>query len=307
MPYTIAPFFQVAKMTSKPTSNVAKSEEISFKVDGLNISAKRWNKGAPYKAIALHGWLDNCASFDLIGPDLKEIELVALDSAGHGKSDFRSADGDYLIWAEVGEVFNVADQLGWDTFNLIGHSRGAGIAGISAGTFPERIERLILLEGGIPLPMKADDVPKNLAAHITNNRTLSGSRGTVFKTREEAISARADGFTKVSYAAAEILASRSLNETAEGVRWHADARLKAPSSLKLTHAQIDAFLSRISAPALLVLGQDGILAEMLFAERHLKSIGSLERVTLPGSHHLHMEESAPDCSRLIEEFIAIKN
>lgn len=297
-------------MTSSPhlssTTSSIEPEEISFVVDGLRLAAKHWNKGARFKAIAMHGWLDSCASFDLLGPALKDIELVALDSAGHGKSDFRSADGDYLVWAEVGELFAIADQLGWETFNLIGHSRGAGISGIAAGTFPERIERLVLIEGAAPFPMKASDVPENLAAHILDNRKLSGTKGTLFKTREDAIAARADGFTKVSYEAAEILASRALQVTNEGARWHADARLKATSSLKLSGAQIHAFLSRITAPTLLIEGDKGILRDMRGVEDYLKSIGNLQKAELAGGHHLHMEAAATDCNQLIEQFITAR-
>lgn len=282
------------------------AEELVFNINGLNISAKRWNKGAKYKVIALHGWLDNCASFDLFASELDNIDLIALDSPGHGKSDFRSPDGEYLIWAEVGEVFNIADQLGWKTFNLLGHSRGAGIAAICAGTFPERIEHLVLVEGGVAFPMEESDVPENLASHILNNNKLSGAEGTLFKTREAALTARADGFTKVSLEAAEILASRSLIDTGKGFRWHADARLKAPSSLKLTHGQIDAFLGRITAPSMLIEGQNGILKKMSAVAKHFKSIESLANVELPGGHHLHMEESASECSRHTEEFIAQK-
>lgn len=288
---------------SSSTPDSTAPEEISFVVDGLRFAAKRWNTGAKFKALAMHGWLDNCASFDLLGPALRDIELVALDSAGHGKSDFRSADGDYLVWAEVGELFGIADQLGWERFNLIGHSRGAGISGISAGTFPERIERLVLIEGAAPLPMKASDVPENLATHILNNRKLSGNKGSLFKTREEAIAARADGFTKVSYQAAEILASRALDTSGEGARWHVDARLKATSSLKLSGAQIHAFLARISAPTLLIEGTEGILKGMPGVEDYLKSIHHLERAEFSGGHHLHMEEAASDCNQRIEQFI----
>jgi len=293
-------------MTSETVSNQKKAEEISFEVDGLQFAARRWNKDGAYKAIAIHGWLDNCASFDLLGPALKNIEIIALDSAGHGKSGFRSADADYLIWAETRQVFGIADQLGWDTFNLIGHSRGAGICGISAGTFPERIERLVLIEGIAPFPMNEKDVPENLATHILDNRRLSGQKGTLFKTRQDAIAARADGFTKVSYEAAEILASRSLKECSGGFRWHADARLKASSSLKLTEGQIHAFLGRISAPTLLIEAQDGIIKTMPNAKEYMNSVRNLKRVELPGGHHLHMEEAAPDCNQLIEEFITDK-
>ena len=291
-------------MSSDTSPSANNPEEISFNVKGRKIAGQRWNKGGRFKAIALHGWLDNCSSFELIGPEINDIELVALDAAGHGRSDFRSEDSDYLIWAEVSELFEVADILGWQTFNLIGHSRGACISTISSGTFPERIERLVLIEGGVPLPMEPKDVPENLAAHIKSNKKLSGAQGTLFKTREEAISARADGFTKISHAAAELLASRSLGQDSDGFfMWRADARLKAPSSLKLTHAQIDAFLGSISAPTLLIEGDQGILKKMPFMDGHLESIDNLKRVLLKGGHHLHMEEAAPECSLLIREFI----
>lgn len=290
-------------MTSVQASNSPQAEERSFEVDGLLIAAKCWNSGATHKAIAMHGWLDNCTSFDLIALALKDIELVAIDSLGHGKSDFRSADSEYLIWAEVSELFSVADQLGWETFNLIGHSRGAGISSLCAGTFPNRIERLVLIEGGIPLPMEAAEAPENLAAHITVTQKLAGTKGTQFNTWDEAIAARADGFTKVSTSAAEILATRSLLPDGQSFRWHADARLKAPSSMKLTHDEVDAFLNRITAPTLLIEATEGIIRKMPFAERHIAHIAPLTRAVLPGGHHLHMEEAAAECGALIEDFL----
>lgn len=285
-----------------PANNLP-AEETEFEVQGLTIAAKRWNKGAIHRVIALHGWLDNCGSFDLLAEHLQDIDLVALDSAGHGKSDFRSEDGQYLIWSEVSELFSVADQLGWECFNLLGHSRGAGIAAICSGTFPERIEKLILIEGGIPLPMEPEDVPENLASHILDSQRLSGTKGSLFKTRDQAISARANGFTKIYKETAEILARRSLIEEDEGFRWHADARLKAPSSLKLTHAQINAFLRRISAPTLFIEGTEGIIRNMPFADSHLKKISNLKRVELEGGHHLHMEESAEKSAACLTGFI----
>jgi pimeloyl-ACP methyl ester carboxylesterase len=279
-------------------------EETEFQVHSLTLKAKRWNKGARIKAIALHGWLDNCGSFDPMAEIFSDIDLVALDSAGHGHSDFRSPDGQYLIWGEVSETFAVADHLGWETFTLIGHSRGAGIAAISAGTFPERIEKLVLIEGGVPLPMEAKDVPENLAKHILDNQRLSGTRGSVFGSRQKAIEARADGFTKIRLATAGILAKRSLVKDGEGYRWHADPRLKAPSSLKLTHDQIDAFLGRISAPTLLIEGKQGLWQNMPFRPHHIARIKQLEEIVLEGGHHLHMEDSVSECADAITHFLA---
>src|SRR5690606_41685879 len=62
------------------------------------------------------------ASFDVLAPQLENVHLIALDCAGHGFSGHRSS---YNIWEDVGELFAVADLLGWNEFALLGHSRGA--------------------------------------------------------------------------------------------------------------------------------------------------------------------------------------
>jgi len=279
-------------------------EEQVFHTHGLAIHSKRWNKGAKHQVLAIHGWLDNANSFDLLAPYLPDCDIVALDSAGHGKSDFRSADSSYLIWSEVGEIFDIADQLGWQQFHLIGHSRGAGITSMCAGTFPERIRKLVIIEGGIPTPSKPQDVAINLAKHILDDKKRSGTKGTLFPDRETALNARANGFTKVSLDTAKILAERSLRKDTDGFRWHADARLKVISSLKLTHQQIDAFFKEIRCPCLSIEGKQGILNEMPFTNAHLSHIRHLKRVEFDGGHHLHMEDATRSCSKLIQKFFA---
>lgn len=282
-------------------------EERIFSVNGLNVAAKVWASLAQDTAqktniIALHGWLDNANSFDCLAPLLPNCHIVAIDSIGHGNSDFRSRDAQYVIWAEVDEVMQVAEQLGWDNFVLMGHSRGAGIASIVAGTFPEQIRKLVLLEGGVPMPMSPEGSPENLAKSIQAGQKLAGTVGTLFTTREAAISARADGFMKVDIQTAEILANRSLKNESGGYRWHADARLKGPS-FKLIDSQIKAFLSNISAPTLLCLADNGILLDIRFAQPHIDEIPKLEKLNLQGGHHFHLEGAEADIADRINEFL----
>ena len=99
-----------------------------FNVRGLILAAKEWGALGSKPVIALHGWLDNAASFDLLLPSLKDTHVLAIDSAGHGQSAFRSSDAGYELWQEIPEVIEIADQMGWADFALIGHSRGAVIA-----------------------------------------------------------------------------------------------------------------------------------------------------------------------------------
>src|SRR5690606_39616279 len=102
--------------------------ELSFHVDGLQIAAVEWGEPSGLPVLALHGWLDNCASFDALAPLLQGAHVIALDMAGHGQSAHRPGTSPYNIWDDVAEIFAIADQLGWSRFGLLGHSRGAIIA-----------------------------------------------------------------------------------------------------------------------------------------------------------------------------------
>ena len=75
--------------------------ELTFQVGGLSISAKRWGNGAGRRVLALHGWLDNCASFDFLAQELDEVDLVCIDCIGHGRSDFRPHLGAYNVWQDT--------------------------------------------------------------------------------------------------------------------------------------------------------------------------------------------------------------
>jgi pimeloyl-ACP methyl ester carboxylesterase len=255
----------------------------------LNLAAREWGEPAGLPVLALHGWLDNAGSFDKLAPLLTGCHVVALDSAGHGFSDSRSADASYNIWQDVGDVTDVADALGWAQFNLLGHSRGGAIAALVAGTFPDRARRLVLIEGGIPLLGQPENAAEDLARALTESRQLRAKTGRVFADRSVAIAERAEGFSKVSLEAAEILAHRSLRAVPGGYQWHADQRLKATSEMRLTAEHVRSFLRRIEAPALMFLAAESPIAHRSPFVDLLPAFPKLEIEHLPGGHHLHLE------------------
>jgi pimeloyl-ACP methyl ester carboxylesterase len=255
--------------------------------------------------VALHGWLDNAGSFELLAPALAGCHIVALDAAGHGKSDHRSADASYNIWQDLGDILDVADALGWRRFSLLGHSRGAAVATLFAGTFPERVDRLMLIEGGLPIIGAAADAPENLAHVLERTRVLRDRRGRIFATRDEAIAERVDGFSPVSAEAAELLARRSLRAVPGGWQWQSDQRLKAGSEFRLTREELVAFLERITAPAISVLAEQSPFAELeLYAEMP-QHFADIEVHRIPGRHHLHLEGASDAIAALLLRFLGL--
>jgi pimeloyl-ACP methyl ester carboxylesterase len=169
--------------------------ELELELPGLKLAAREWGESSGLPVLALHGWLDNAGSFDKLAPLLTGCHVVALDSAGHGLSANRSIDSSYNIWQDVGDVADVADALGWTELNLLGHSRGAAIAALFAGTFPARARRLVLIEGGVPLLGHAENAAEDLARALIESRQLRAKAGRVFADRDVAIAERAEGFS----------------------------------------------------------------------------------------------------------------
>jgi pimeloyl-ACP methyl ester carboxylesterase len=274
-----------------------------FVLPGLTLAAQVWGRSGGVPVLALHGWLDNASTFDLLAPLLPECEIVALDLAGHGRSGFRSPDAAYNIWEDVGDLLEVAEQLGWPRFNLLGHSRGAAIGMLFAAAYPELTDRLVLLEGGVPVVGTAADAPETLARSFRERRDLRAKSGRVFVDRATAIAERARGFTKLSTAAAEILARRALREVEGGFQWHADQRLKGVPEVRLTREQVRAFVERVEAPALMVLAEESPFGGTDLYQEMIAAFEKIETVVLPGAHHLHLEGAQGEIAARVRRFL----
>lgn len=282
------------------------AKEAEFELPAYRLAAREWGVPGGLPVLALHGWLDNAGSFDLLAPRLTGTHLVALDAAGHGYSGSRSPDAGYELWSDVADVLAVADRLGWPRFTLLGHSRGAAVAALVAGSFPERVAKLVLLEGGVPFFSTPDQAPQTLAQSIRDTERYRGSDGgRVFDTRERAIEERAQGFTAVTTAAAEILAERSLRRVEGGYQWRVDQRLKAASALRYTREQAAAFVAATTAPVLVVLAEVSPFARRPEYRALLGSFSDVRILEIAGGHHCHLEGAEREIAAEVSRFLGL--
>jgi len=276
-----------------------------FELTSVTLAAQEWGEVGQTPVLALHGWLDNSASFSELAPKLKNVHLVALDLAGHGQSGHRPPGVAYNIWDDVAEVFAVADQLGWEKFTLLGHSRGAIISTVAAGTFPERIVSLNLVDGLLPMLVKESDAPAQLAQSIMEVKDKSAKQLRVFSDIDTAVKARLGGHFKLSLKAATALSERGIKAVPEGFSWSSDSRLMAASAFKLTAGHAKAFVSKITAPALLVLAMDSDSKIHPYMGEVLKIYPDVVVEEMPGTHHLHLEVEAKQVAEVLNRHIAL--
>lgn len=281
-----------------------KIQQGETQVHGLRIAYQLVGEPKGKRVLALHGWLDNSASFSRLFELLPDLHICAMDFAGHGLSDHRPPGARYHQIDHAYEIEGLLDALGWDSCILMGHSMGAGLAAYYSAAFPERVEKLILLEGLAPPSFAAADAPQTIRTAISEYKNLHKKRKTIYGQYDDAVSTRMQGAMKVSREAAEALCSRGLKQEQGGWTWRTDPRLMTTSSLRFTEELIRGFLSQIKSPVLVLVAKDGLLKRFPALRERIECLADCRMLELPGGHHFHLEAEAALVAAQIERFLA---
>lgn len=251
--------------------------------------------------LALHGWLDNANSFDLIAPELSGFDVFALDFAGHGRSEHRAADTPYLATLDVQDVIAVANQLQWDRFSLLAHSMGAEVSTHVVGLFPDRVQRLFAIEGFAEtvsnekwLKLHRDSIDVNLTREARPLR--------VFANRED----MAQGVVKATaqtLTSARILVERGSKEVDGGFSWASDPRVRWSDALGITREQMDHNLGAFNGAIRVVGANGGLKWYRGDLDRLAARFDNFEFVTMDGSHHMHMDADTRALVAAIQQFM----
>jgi pimeloyl-ACP methyl ester carboxylesterase len=134
----------------------------------------QWGKeGTP--VICIHGLTANAFSFQAFADALAPTHCVfAYDLRGHGDSD--KPEEDYNIPAHAQDLAEMIDELGVERPIILGHSFGAMIAVYFAAHYPDKLSKLVLLDGGAPIPGQTlEELPEWLLASINRVGTATPS------------------------------------------------------------------------------------------------------------------------------------
>lgn len=277
--------------------------EIVIELAHQRLSALEWGPPDGTPALAAHGWLDNAASFGGLAPLLPTMRIIALDLSGHGRSDHTPPGCSHYFVDWVAEILGAADALGLDRCALIGHSMGAGIASLIPAAAPSRITRMVLLEGAGPLTTPPEDAPVLLKRALEDESRVAASRVKIHPDLASAVAARRHG-TDLDPQSARVLVERSVVETADGVRFTFDPRLRTRSKWRFTEEQVLAFLAAIDCPVLAMRATSGWPVPEDQMERRFAAIPDLSRIEVEGGHHVHLthpERVAPAIEAFLSE------
>ena len=144
-------------------------------VRGVRLHVRRWGRPGAPALFMLHGWMDVGASFQFVVDALSgDWEIFAPDARGFGLSDWpvrAQCGGNYWFPEYVADLDALIEHYFPATaVNLIGHSMGANVVCLYAGIRPERVRRVVDLEGFGLAPPPATAAPGRFRAWLDELR-----------------------------------------------------------------------------------------------------------------------------------------
>jgi len=298
-----------------PIQRISHSEFVPIR--GLDYHVRRWGDPAPDKTplVLLHGWMDVAASFQFVVDALAHGHfIIAPDWRGFGLTRSGGTDAfwfpDYL--ADLDALLD--HYAPGQRVNLVGHSMGGNVAMIYAGVRPERVRRLVNLEGfGMPAT-RPEHAPGRYAQWLDELKRLR-SGDLHLKTYDSLDSvARRLMKTNARLGAdkARWLASHWSAECAPG-QWSilGEAAHKVTSAQLYRVDEVLAIFRNIKAPTLMVEAEDDSMAlwwkgKFTHAEHRerMNAVVNLEIVQVPDCGHMLHHDQPLSVAALIEGFLS---
>ncbi|MFK7827648.1 MAG: alpha/beta fold hydrolase [Oligoflexales bacterium] len=265
-------------------------EEFQLHLPNMNLTVAGFRCGkvdAP-KLLAMHGWLDNAASFTSLAPYFESYDFYAIDFPGHGKSSHFPKSQAYQIFDYVRFGVSFIKEMGWESVYLLGHSLGASIALLMSAVLPKHVQGLCLVESLGPLTAVEQECASQYIKYIEQSLKKEKTDLSIYSSVSQAAKARAT-YSNVNQDSAEILAKRGTNEKDGTYTWCSDPRLRLASPQPLTEEQLESFLQRVKTQILLIVAHEGWVFDKYLVDKRASQLKNISRTHLPGSHHLHME------------------
>jgi pimeloyl-ACP methyl ester carboxylesterase len=286
-------------------------------VRGLQYHVQVWGEPAADKVplVMVHGWMDVAASYQFVVDALAaDHYVIAPDWRGFGQTVVQDADHfwfpDYLADLD----FLLDHYAPQQAINLVGHSMGGNIVMLYAGVRPERVRRLINLEGfGMPATVPAQAAGR-YARWIDEIKALhQGSRELRSYDSLEAVAQRLIKTNpRLGPDKARWLAGQWARESAPG-QW----QIMGHPAHKITNAQlyrveeVQEIFKRITAPVLSVEASDNSMdfwwkGTYTLAEFHerIKAVPQLETAHIANAGHMLHHDQPEQLAALIQRFIA---
>ena len=257
--------------------------------------------GNPDKPLLLliHGGRDHARNWDWVARALRDDwHIVAPDLRGHGDSSW-AIGGMYSMPEFVLDVSSLLEAIGEFPVTIVGHSLGGAIALQYTGVFPERVRRLVAIEGLGPPPdvireIRSKPPRERMEGWIREMRDFAARRPRHYESIEAAARRMREANTFLSEEQALHLTVHGVNRNEDGTfSWKFDNYVRAGAPYRFDEDDMRSLWGNIECPTLLVRGADS-WAQDPVADGRIEPFRDASAVTLQNAghwvHHDQLEE-----------------
>lgn len=290
-------------MTARTPMLDSRSETLAL--PGLDLHIRRWGDPAAPTLFLLHGWMDVSASFQFAVDCLAhEWNIVAPDWRGFGPSTWLRRP--YFFAEHLGDLQAILDRYSPAApARLAGHSMGGILACLYAGIRPERVERVLTLDGFGIAPTTPDMAPERYRKWL--DVLQAPPRMHVYPDRAAFARRlmRDDPFLTPERAA--FLAEHLATAGEGGVVWNGDPWHKAPAPYLFRLEESMAVWRHVECPVLWVAGRQSWVVREFAArpgdwEARRACFAQVEEAWIEEADHMLHHDQPAEVARLIERF-----
>ena len=229
----------------------------------LRLSYWAWGDAAKPPLLLIHGFRDQSRSWDRIAEAFcDDYRVIVPDWRGHGDSQW-TRGSTYPLTDLMLDLVALIDLVGgtWGgRVSVVAHSMGGRVTLMTAGTFPEKFERIVAIEGtGRPRPADQDatPTPRRLREWVERTRALETRTPHVYPTFQEAVDRVREVNRRLTPEMAEHLARWAARGIDGGYAWKYDPWLYADGGLEVSQEEHPVIWANIECPVLHIIGSDG--------------------------------------------------
>ncbi|MET0377203.1 MAG: alpha/beta hydrolase [Rhizorhabdus sp.] len=234
----------------------------SFVSQRLRLNYLDWGNAEAPTLILVHGGRDHARSWDWIARALRqEWHIIAPDLRGHGDSAW-SPDGAYTMPYFICDLAQLIHQQGREPVTIVAHSLGGAISLRYAGLYPEKVRKLVAIEGlGLAPPGESEEPTPEFADRwrgwIDARRALSARTPRRYNSIDEALARMRSENRHLSEEQARHLTIHGVNRNEDGsFSWKFDNYVRSSPPIDISDEELQALWGRITCPTLLAYGND---------------------------------------------------
>jgi pimeloyl-ACP methyl ester carboxylesterase len=226
----------------------------------LRLHYVEWGNPEKPPLLLIHGGRDHARNWDWVALDLRrDYHVIAPDLRGHGDSSW-AIGASYSMIDYTLDVAQLLGALDFFPITIIGHSLGGSIALQYTGTYPDRVKKLVAIEGlGPPPEMIKDHKPAHERMHewIGEMQALARRHPRRYKTLDEAIARMREANPHLTGEQASHLTLHGCYRDEDGTFvWKFDNYVRAASPYLFNMRDARELWQQITCPVLLLRGED---------------------------------------------------